>query len=363
MAASDVASGDQQLEAPPRVGLRAQQAQRRAEPLGGAGGRPRGRLAPGLDQHRDRRLVAGGGAALEVVRSGRGGRAARLQRGRRARVRLDPPALARGLEHRLADDRVAHPVLARHPRALEEARVEQVVQRPERLGRGEPGGRGGELELGRLSRHRGAPGEPAGRLAERRDLLAERRGDRRRHARHRLAAAGGREAGRLPRPGTGELFEVERVPAARAEELGPHARADARAQQRAGLLLVERAELDLGQAAVAAGGLHRGRDPARQPADAEGERPEGMAARRAAEHVGQQLERGVVGPVQVVEDQHDAALGAGQPLEQGVDGAVGAEALVLQAARCGRLRGAVGRGRGQDPRQLPQPVAHQPLEA
>ncbi len=71
-----------------------------------------------------------------------------------------------------------------------------------------------------------------------------------------------------------------------------------------------------------------------------------------------ELERRVVGPLQVVE-QHEHRRGGGELLEQRADRAMGAIALVLQrGGRCG-ARGADG---GQHARELGDAVAEHPLD-
>jgi hypothetical protein len=75
--------------------------------------------------------------------------------------------------------------------------------------------------------------------------------------------------------------------------------------------------------------------------------------------VGDELQRGIVGPVQVVEREHHASARA-QGLQQRADRAVGLEALVLQAAGGGTGEAVQPR---DDRRELGGLVANQALEA
>ena len=168
------------------------------------------------------------------------------------------------------------------------------------------------------------------RLAQAADLLAERGGD------------GGRHAARArPDAGACQLLEVERVAAALLVQ--PWLRGAA--EQRLGLGLCERAEPIVvtrrsRPAASSAASRLFGTWPARNASAIS------SGAGGAPQQVGDQLQRGGVGPVHVVEDQHDG-LAHRHALEQRADRAVGVEALVLQAPGAGRRR------RRQHARELP----------
>ena len=338
---------DEQREAPPRVAghgdrgvgdRRAEQAQRGLEPAGGDGGRPCRDLVAGLLEHRGGGLVAGAGGALDVV--GAGGQRGRAvgERLGGAGVRLQPPRLARPVVHGAAHQRMPEAVAPGDIGRPGDVGRQQGVDRGQGLALVEPGGGGREIEVERLAGHGGAPAEPAGGLAQARDLLAERGGHGGRDAdRVRL---GVRRGGRRGSPG--QLLEVERVAAALAVEQ----RERALAEQGVGLGLRERTEADLGDHPVAARGLQRREQRVGHLAGAEGERDQDRRHRRAAQQVGDQLERGVVGPLHVVEHQHDRVT-HGHPLQEGPHRAVGVEALVLQTARPGRRRRTGARARAR----------------
>ena len=279
----------EQPEAPGGIGSRVwpEQPQRGVEPAGGHGGRARRRLVAGLLEHRDGRLVAEPRRVLDVVCAGRE-RAGLRDRERlgRAAVGFESPALARPVVDRPPHERMAEAIAARHVARGGDAGGQQVLDRHRRLALAETRGRGREIEVERVARHRGAPGELSRGVGQAADLLPERGCNRGRHPdcvdrlvrrlpgvlaalrRKPLAARLGRRSG-----GPGELLEVERVAAARAEERllrrGP--------EQRARLGLGERAEPDVGHQAVAAGGLERGEEAVGHLARAEGERDQQRA--------------------------------------------------------------------------------------
>ncbi len=220
---------------------RAEQPQGGLEPARGDGRCAGGGLVAGLLEHRGGGLVADAGRALHVMRS-RGQRARPVgQRRRRARVRLEPPRLAGAVVDRAADQGVAEAVAARDLGGAGEVGGQQLVDRRQRRALVHPGRRGGEVQVERLARHRGAPPEPPGALRQPADLLPHGGGHRGRDAHLIRARHGGGHHGR-PR----QLFEVERVPAALAIE-----RRLRDAQQRVGLRLAQRPEPDLAHEPVA----------------------------------------------------------------------------------------------------------------
>ena len=109
-------------------------------------------------------------------------------------------------------------------------------------------------------------------------------------------------------------------------------------------LVVERVEVDVLGAVAGHGGLHQ---DARRP---QREDQQVRRARRAAEQVLDELDRGVVGPVEVVEQQRQRPL-ARQQLEQRAQRTVVAEALRCRGGG-GRVRRMPVRGRGQDRAEL-----------
>ena len=132
-----------------RVG--GQDAQRGAEPAGGAGGGAQQRRHPGLREHGDRLRVALARGELDVVRPRRRRRAARGEALRRARVRAEQPAAGRALVDRAADERVPEAEAPRDVGGADEADVEQLVERVHR-GRLLDAGRGdGDVGLERVA--------------------------------------------------------------------------------------------------------------------------------------------------------------------------------------------------------------------
>ena len=212
-----------------------------------------------------------------------------------------------------------------------------------------PGG-GGEVEVDRVARHRRALGEQAGRVAQRGDLLLQRARDRPRHARARGLGRDGAARGVLAR----ELLQEERVAAARLVDLAADRPRDLVAQQRLRVGERQRAERVLDDRAVALGGRQRGRQQRPDRRGPERQREPHPPTRRAPQQVREQLQRRVVGPVQVVEDD-DHRSHLRQRLQQRAHRPVRAIALVLQAGRHAP-------DRRQHRRQLGQLVADEPLE-
>ena len=134
---------------------------------------------------------------------------------------------------------------------------------------------------------------------------------------------------------------------------------DVAREQRVGLGAREADERQLDHGALARRGGQRVEQDRARRRGAEGEHDQDAAARRAAQQVGDELQRRVVGPVQVVEREHDAGVGA-QRLQQRADRAVGLEALVLEAAGGGARQPVEP---GHDRRQLGRLGADEAREA
>ena len=349
-------SGQRHEQRQPVTTALGHQPQRGGEPADRAGRSAGGRLVPGGDQQRARGLVADLGAALDMVCARRERASAPLQRGRGTRVRSQPPALAGGLVDRATHERMPEPVSARDVRRRQQVRRHELVERRERDRLLELRRRGRQLEVRRIAGDRRAVREQPSGLAQRRDLVPERRGHRRRHAgdARRRPAHGGARAG--------ELQQVERIAAAHAAQLVARPRGDILAEKIAGLSGRQRGETEVDEPAVTVGGLERGRDRRRQPAGAEGESEQHRRTRRPPQQVYQQLERSPVGPVKIVQD-HDDRAGRGDALEKRADGAMRSEALVRQP--CGSI---LGPGRRQHVGELadsvgehpPQPIGPEP---
>ena len=248
---------------------------------------------------------------------------------------------------------MAEAVAARQRGGGHEPARDELVERGTRVG--EPAGRLGDRELGGVAGDRRAAQQVARGRGERRDLLPERGG----HGRRDAAAVRGRRVGRGGRRAAArELLQVERVAAAEPVELRPDPGGHAVAEQGVRLVRAQRCERDVDHAAVAGGGLERGEHRRREAARAVGGGEQQLRARRAPQQVGDQLERRVVGPLEVVEQDHDRRRG-GEVLEQRADGAVGAVALVLQGGRGRRVARA---DRRQHAGELRDAVAEHPLE-
>ena len=302
----------------------------------------------GLLEHGRGRVVSRPRGLLEVMRAGRQRARPLGERRRGARVRLQAPGLPGAVVDRAADERVAEAVAARELRRHRDPRGQQLVDRGQRIGLAEAGGGRRQVELERLARDRRAPAQPARTLGQPGDLLAERGRHRGRHA-DRLGLADC--AARRARPAR-ELLEVERVAAALLVDHRPRGRAEHRPR----LGLAQRPEPQLGHEPVAARRLQRGQQRVRHLPGAERERDQQRRRRRPPQQVGDQLDRRVVGPVDVVEDQHERRRPC-ELLQQCAHRPVRMEALVLEPA--GRRHAA---RRREHPRELGDAVADQRLE-
>ena len=144
----------------------------------------------------------------------------------------------------------------------------------------------------------------------------------------------------------GELLEIEGVATALlVEDVDPFA------YQLASLRLRQGAELHACERAGAMSSLERCCEPLGQLVRPDGHGNEHGSGRRAAQQRAEQLDRGRVRPVEVVEHEEEGPR-VREELEERAHRAVRAVALVLQAAH----RAA------QDRRQLGQMIADQPLE-
>ena len=304
----------------PALGI-GQQPQGAGEPAGGDRRRPCAGLLGGLFEHRRARLVAHARGAFDVMRT-RGDRARALgECVGGERVRAQPPRLARGLIDGPAHDRMAKPVAARHRRRAQHVTRGQLLERRERLRVIQPGRGGGELEVGRIAHDRRPPGQPPRELAKAGDLLPERGRDRGRHADRAVARA------RDP----GQLLHIERIAAALAEHLAPDRRGQLGAHQRVRLGGRQRRQAQFGDRGLARRRLERREHQRGQLPVAERERDQDPSRRGPPQQVHDQLQRGVVGPVDVVEHEHDGLLRR-EPPEQRAHRPMGPEALVLEPA-------------------------------
>ena len=180
--------------------------------------------------------------------------------------------------------------------------------------------RGREIELERIADDRCRLGQRERGRGEQLQLRRDGTCDRRRDASpvRRLWL-------RVSSTGASELERVERIaPALMVETLDVDL-GDA-ADELPDTLELQRAELDgldAGSSLDAADRLHDGEIALPGP---DRHRDQDRGLRRATREVREQLERGAVGPLQVIQDQHDRA-GGGEPFDQLPDGMVDAEAL------------------------------------
>ena len=154
-------------------------------------------------------------------------------------------------------------------------------------------------------------------------------------------------------------MQVERIAAALAVDLLADRGRHAVAHQHVRLAGGQRRQPQLADRALARGGLERGEHRAGQLALAERERGQDPRRRGPPQQVDDQLERRLVGPVDVVEDD-DHRRARGQPDEQGAHRAMGPEALVLETAE--RHVAARGGGR-QHARELGGAIPDERLDA
>ena len=125
-----------------------------AEPARGGSRCARRRRRARLQQQGDRRGVALRRRLLDVMGPGGGRPAASRQAARRAGVGDEPPSAAGGLVDRAAHERVAEREAPRHGRRVQQAHVEQLVERRHPLVRRQLPDLAGELGLERVTRDR-----------------------------------------------------------------------------------------------------------------------------------------------------------------------------------------------------------------
>ena len=300
-----------------------------------------------VDQHRDRLLVTEFRRPLDVMRVRARGSMEAGEGDRGARVRTELPRARCAVVDGPADDGVPEAEVPGGFGGADEVGRQELVE-PDLHGRlRQFRDEGDEPGHERLAGDRGGiRGSPrVGRQC--RELGADRGRDRR-WRRPSLAGIFDRQGtarcGGVARPH--ELFEVERVAAALVVEQRPELGVEGGIDQRLGLLLGERRELQ--PAADAGAHRHverhreaRGRVPVRERSH---HRPP-----EAPEHVRDHLDRRRVRPLHVVDD-HDHRPSLGQAFEEGADRVVDPVALGLQAGRGQRVD---GRGqRGEDGGEL-----------
>ena len=224
---------------------------------------------------------------------------------------------------------------SRHVRLTDQVEAQQLVDRVERSRRwGECGSRG-ELGVEGVARYRRALEHEACSIGEKRDLLREGRGDEWRHAQldERSVLCGRSGRGRpVERPG--QLFQVEGVTAAVVVQRSRNCLVHRRVEQLRRLGTGQGAEIESGQRVRSPCPLEGRRQSPRCLAGPERHRDQDGCIRRAAQERPDQLDRGGVGPMDIVEGKHQRRRRR-QALEQLTGGAVAAVALVLDCALSG----------------------------
>jgi hypothetical protein len=331
------------------------QAERVGEPVGGAGRREANCRLAGLTQDSGCFGISLARRALDVMGPCRRCRSACRQRPRAAVVGAEPPGARGRLVDGAPDERMPEPEASWHVRSPHEIEPEKLVDRVHGLGLGRRGRGCGQLGLEGIAGDRRPFEDEPGRAREKRQLLRERRGHGRRDAdrlRRRLLAHGRRAR---PVGRSGQLLEVEWVAAALVVE-GVGFRA---ADELPRLVAAQRAELDPCQELRPVCPLERGGEALRQLARANGEREQHRRRRHPAQERPHELDGGSVGPVQVVETEHDR-LERGESLEQRAHRPVAAIALVLQRHGGSRLQ---REERREDVRKLSAHVVVEGVEA
>jgi hypothetical protein len=269
-----------------------------------AGRRRRSRrlqLPRGRGEHLDRRLVARAGGVLDVMGALDRARAGALQRGRGAGVGAQPPAARRRCIDGVADDRVPEGEAARRRRLPHQRTAQQLVERRQGRRLGQLRDRRGEAGLEGVAGGRGRVEQPARVGGQRAQLGGQRGRDR---GRDRAVARGARAG---DRPDAGELLKVERV----AAGLGVDGRGGI-ADELGGLGRAQRRERDRRRAVLARRHGQRGGQHGRDLPGARRQRQQGRSGERPAHQRGERVERRRVGPVDVVEAEHER----GQALER-----------------------------------------------
>ena len=289
--------------------------------------------------------------------SGRGSRTTRSERLRAALVCAQPPAGSGRVVDGAPDERMTKAEPPGHVGRTQEIDAQQLVDDVHHRRLGHPARGRGELAVERIACHRRSFQHEALRVGQQRELLRQRRRDRRRDAdrralrlvehRRRLAGTAGR---------AGELLEVERVAATLDVEAARLDAVDGVAQQLAGLVGAEGLEVDPRQQLGAPRPLERSGEALGDVMRPHGEPQQHRRRGRPAEEGSDQLQRRGVGPVEIVEHEHER-LRRPELLEQRAHGAVAAIALVLERDL------AVARQRRQGRKHVRELRAHVVLQA
>jgi hypothetical protein len=240
------------------------------------------------------------------------------------------PPVGRGLVDRAADERVPEAEASGHLGGAKEIELQELVDGVHRRRLGRSGRRRRELELEWIARDCRAFEHTASAVRQLGQLFAQRGGDGRCDpdaAERDLGNTGG-PACAAEQPG--ELLEIERVTAALLEKDGCVGDVDRfAAEELSSLSRGQRGELNASQRPRAMRALEGGREVFRAFARAVRQRDQHGGGRRPAQQRADQLDGRCVGPVQIIEPEHER-LSARQPVEQLAHGAVAAIALVLE---------------------------------
>ena len=300
-----------------------EEAQRLLVPARRGGRGAGGRRGSDAEQQVDRRLVSRARGLRDVVGALGRRRASLGERVGCACMRREAPPRRHRLVHGPPHQRMAEDEEPRDGRGTHEVQCEQRVERDQSVTSS-----GSPATAAARSGSNGSPATAAPFSSarsvgmDRLELLDERGGDGRRHDASDRRCSGRRVDRRGPATHARELLEVERIATALAVDRGGCARVEVAEQER-GLLLAETLENDPPECRDRE---RRGEVPGRLRR-AEGERDEHASTRRTAQQRRKERQGSLVGPVEVIEDEHERAL-LRQQLEQSAHGAVGPVALV-----------------------------------
>ena len=290
------------------------QARRRDQPttrcIRGAGGR----LTGGVDQQLEGILVTGRRERLNVVRPGADGRVGGLQGCGCAGVGADPPTAGSAVIHGAAHDRMAKAESSGRGGGADQVELEQLIEGREHRRDVLLGDRADELGFERVAGDRGRPQGHARLPGNAPELLLDGRDHRTRDGFRRTVRS--RPLAASPRgTRTRQLLDVERVAAALAVEARSVNGIDIAGDQRLRVLAAERHERQQSADTGARGSLKLSEEPRRRLSKRN--RHQQWAA-EATQQVRQHLDRAGVGPVHVIEGQHQR-LAPRQPLEHAAD--------------------------------------------
>ena len=227
-----------------------------------------------------------------------------------ALVGAEQPAAGRALVHRPAHERVPEAEAPRDVGGAHKAEVEELIERLHGRGIVRAGRGGGEIGLERVTRDGRAAQHPASVGGQEPELLGQRGDHRRGHADGLQRRSGVRRPpSAAAAVGAGQLLEVERVAARLLVELVRPLASHVIAEQLAGRLASEAAQLEASEAALAVGPLEGRREAIGPLTRACGHNDEDGGVGRAAQKRREQLHRRGVRPVDVVEREDERPAG------------------------------------------------------